>query len=238
MIDRAELARLWQSVLRTDPNRLFGRGADILMDGSNTGDDLPQPGFVGPSYRPGGILFLGNNPGNGPKDPNELNDLEIRHIRALRDLKDATPDSLQGSFEALMESLVPVMSGWGLIQKYVRPILSGSDIDLDSIAYLNLFKWRSRIFDWHSSRDTPAHAYRESWREHTGKQYRLLRPTFVIALGIETFDKFKAVSSVSDTTGVRLFKLKRKRNDQQPPPEATLQLMPEIVKEIRQHSSC
>ena len=81
-------------------------------------------------------MFLGNNPGNGPKDPNELDDRERRHIRALRDLKAATHDSLRRAFEALMESLVPVMSGWGLVQKYVRPILSGADMDLDSIAYL------------------------------------------------------------------------------------------------------
>jgi hypothetical protein len=95
--DRLELAKLWQSILRTDPNRLFGPDTDILMDRPNTGDDLPQPGFVGPLYRPGGVLFLGNNPGNGPSDPNDLDNLEIRHIRALRDLKDATPDSLKGS---------------------------------------------------------------------------------------------------------------------------------------------
>ncbi len=168
MIDRTELAQLWQSVLGTDPNRLFGRDAENLMQRSDSGDDLPQPGLVGPSYRAGGVSFLGNYPGNATT---ALSTLERQHVRALRDLKDATPDRLQGSFEALMESLVPIMSEWGLVQKYVRPI-----VDLDSIAYLNLFKWRSR-------REPPARMYHQSWREHTGKQYRLLRPKFVVALG-------------------------------------------------------
>ncbi len=225
MADRLELAHLWQSVLKTDPNRLFGRDAENLMQESDSGDDLPQPGFVGPSYRAGGVLFLGNYPGNATKD---LSVLERQHVRCLRDLKDATPVRVQGSFEALMASLVPAMSEWGLVQKYVRPILPGSDMDLDSIAYINLFKWRSR-------REPPAHMYHRSWREHTGKQYRLLRPKFVVALGNGTFDRFKALSSARDTTGVGLFKLKRSRGDQQPPPAATLQLMPEIAEEIRQH---
>ena len=234
MIDRLELAQLWQSILQCDPNQLFGRDAVILMD-TDVGDDLPQPGFVGSSYRPSGVLFLGNNPGNGPSDSNKLNNLEIRHIRALRNLKGATPDSLLVSFEELMGALVPIMSEWGLVQKYVRPILSGVNMDLDSIAYLNLFKWRSRIFKWRSSQELPAHAYRQSWQEHTGEQHRLLRPKFVVALGTVTFGKFKEVSRGSDTTGVRVFKLKRARNDRQPLPPETVQLMPEIAEEIRRH---
>ncbi len=176
MVDRLELARLWQSILRTDPNRLFGWDAEILVQSTDTGDSLPQPGFVGPLYRPGGVLFLGNNPGNGPSDPDKLDDLELRHIRALRDLKSVPSDSLQGSFEALMESLIPIMAAWCLVQNYVRPIISGADIDLDSIAYLNLFKWRSRTFEWRSSKGTPAYAYRESWREHTGSNFACSAP--------------------------------------------------------------
>jgi hypothetical protein len=231
MVDRLELAQLWQSILRTDPNRLFGQDTEMLMNRPNTGDDLPQPGFVGPSYRPGGVLFLGNNPGNGPSDPNDLDNLDIRHIRALRGLKTADADSLLGSFEALMGALVQIMSEWGVVRNYVRPILSGANMDLDSIAYLNLFKWRS-------SEEPPARMYQDSWWEHTGEQYRLLRPKFVIALGSSTtFNRFKRVSSARDTADVKVFRLKRARNDQQPPPPETLRAMPIIAEEIREHSS-
>ncbi len=227
MINRSELAQLWQAILQTDPSQLFGCGAEILMDRSNVGDDLPQPGFVGPSYRVGGVLFLGNNPGNGPSNPSDLTNLEIRHLQALRDLKAAPPDSLQGSFEALMESLEPIMLEWGLVRNYVRPIISEATLDLDSIAYLNLFKWRSKRKPFTSM-------YRQSWQEHTGEQYSVLRPRFVVALGLTTFNWFKTVSSVSDTTGVRVFRLERSRNDRQPPPPETIRLMPEIAQEIRQ----
>jgi hypothetical protein len=152
----------------------------------------------------------------------------LRHIRALRDLKHATPASLHGSFEALMEFLVPIMSAWGLVQNYVRPIISGAGLDLGSIAYLNLFKWRSK-------QEPYASMYSQSWREQTGEQCQLLRPRFVVVLGITTFDTFKKVSRDSGATGVKVFKLERARNDRQRPPIETLRLMPKIAQEIREH---
>lgn len=75
--DRLELARLWQAILQSDPDQLFGSDAAILMDRPNVGDELPQPGFVGSSYRPGGVLFMGNNPGKGTLP---LNALEEQHV--------------------------------------------------------------------------------------------------------------------------------------------------------------
>ncbi len=224
MTDRLELAQLWQSILRTDPSGLFGWDAERLAQRPGSGDDLPQPGFVGPSYRAGGVLFLGNNPGKGTLPHSAL---EERHLQALRNLKEAAPDSLLGSFEALTEALMRIMSGWDIVRNYVRPIISKADMDLDSIAYLNLLKWRC---------DTPTtYMFRQSWQAHTGAQYRLLRPSFVIAIGSTAADRFETVSSRRDAAAVRTFSLKRARSDRQRPPVETMQLMPEIAREIRQH---
>jgi hypothetical protein len=223
MTDRLELAQLGQSILRTDPDRLFGMDTERLARRPGSGDELPQLGFVGPSYQPGGVLFLGNNPGKGPLP---LNALEEQHVRSLRDLQVADPDSLQVSFEALMEALMPIMSGWDIVRNYVRPIISKSDIELDSVAYLNLLKWHC---------DTPTmRMFHQSWQAHTREQYRLLRPEFVIAIGSTTADRFEAVSSTHDTAGARVFRLKRARSDRQRPPVDAMRLMPEIAQEIRE----
>ncbi len=222
-VDRTELAQLWQSVLRTDPDRLFGWDAERLAQRPGSGDELPQPGFVGPSYRPGGVLFLGNNPGKGALPHSTL---EERHLQALRNLKEADPDSLLGSFEALTEALMRIMSGWDIVRNYVRPIISKADVDLASIAYLNLLKWRC---------DTPTmHMFRQSWQAHTKEQYRLLRPAFVVAIGSTAADRFEAVSGTHNTADVKTFRLKRARSDRQRPPADAMRLMPEIAKEIRQ----
>ena len=224
MLDRSELAQLWQSILRTDPDRLFGWDAERLAERPGSGDELPQPGFVGPSYRPGGVLFLGNNPGKGtlPFDA-----LEEQHVRALRNLEAADPDSLSGSFGTLLESLMQIMSRWDIVRNYVRPIISKADMDLDSIAYLNLLKWRC---------DNPTmYMFHQSWQAHTREQYRLLRPRFAIAIGSTTADRFETVSDSHDTAGVKVFRLKRARSDRQRPPVDARRLMPEIATEIREH---
>lgn len=152
MTSSIQLAQLWQSILQTDPSVLFGGDAERLEQRPGSGDELPQPGFVGPSYRPGGVLFLGNNPGKGtlPHSP-----LEEQHVQALQSLKAAEPDSLQGSFEGLMEALTQIMSRWDIVQNYVCPIISKANLDLGSIAYLNLLKWRC---------DMPTtYMFRQSW---------------------------------------------------------------------------
>ncbi len=224
MTDRLELAQLWQSILRTDPSELFGWDAERLAQRPGSGDDLPQPGFVGPLYRPGGILFLAKNPGKGALP---LNAVEAGHVRALKNLQSADLDSLLGSFETLMESLMQIMSGWDIVKNYVRPIISKADMDLDSIAYLNLLKWRCDI--------PTMYMFRQSWQAHTREQYRLLRPTFVIAIGKGPADIFDSVSDSSDTAGMKLEVLERGRSDRQRPPIATTRLMPEIAREMRQH---
>ncbi|QIN82759.1 hypothetical protein GBA63_08940 [Rubrobacter tropicus] len=166
MIDRTELSRLWQAILRTDPHRLFGRDAERLAQRPGSGDELPQPGFVGPSYRLGGVLFMGKNPGKGAVPHNAL---EEAHIRALRNLQSAGPDSLLTSFEALTEDLTRIMSAWDIVRNYVRPIISRADMDLDSIAYLNLLKWRSDA-------EPTMSMFRRSWQAHTNDQFHQLRP--------------------------------------------------------------
>ncbi len=224
MVDRVELARLWQSILRTDPNRLFGRDAERLARRPGSGDELPQPGFVGPSYQPGGVLFLAKNPGKGSLP---FNAAEEEHVRALKNLQSADPDSLLGSFETLMESLMQIMSGWDIVRNYVRPIISKADMDLSSIAYLNLLKWRC---------DIPTMSmFRQSWQAHTREQYRLLRPAFVIAIGKGPADVFVSVSDSRETAEMKLKVLERGRSDRQRPPSSTTHLMPEIAQEIRQH---
>jgi hypothetical protein len=114
-----------------------------------------------------------------------------------------------------MEALVQIMSGWDIVRNYVRPIISKADMDLDSIAYLNLLKWRSD--------DEPTISmFRRSWQAHTRDQYRLLRPTFVIAIGKGTADLFNAVSQPNDTAGIRGPKvLEIGRSDRQRPPAGT-----------------
>lgn len=108
------------------------------------------------------------------------------------------------------------------------PLISEADLDLGSIAYVNLFKWRSEA-------EPTISMFRRSWQAHTGNQFVLLRPAFVIVVGKGTADIFSSVSDSSITAELKLRVLERGRSDRQRPPIATTRLMPEITREIRQH---
>jgi hypothetical protein len=166
---------------------------------------------------------MGKNPGKGTLPHNAL---EEAHLRALRNLQSAGPDSLLASFETLTEDLTRIMSAWDIVRNYVRPIISRADMDLDSIAYLNLLKWRSEG-------EPTMSMFRRSWQAHTEDQFRLLRPAFVVAIGKGTADVFASASDSHDTAGIKLNVLERGRSDRQRPPSSTARLMPEIAQEIR-----
>ena len=226
MVNRVELARLWQSILQTDPDQLFGRqdANSRLVRRPDSGDEIPQPGFVGSEYQPGGVLFIAKNPAKGELP---LNTLEERHVQTLRSFKSSHSDSLPESFETLMKELVHIMSEWHMVRNYVRPIISKAGVELESVAFLNLFKWRSD--------DVTRAMFRRSWQAHTGEQYRLLRPALVIAVGKGTADIFGRVSEPRDTTDIKLRVLERGPSDRQRPPIGTIRLIPEIAQDIREH---
>lgn len=68
---RAPSALLWQRILRTDPDMLFQDIGSQLLN-RHEFDRLAQPGYVGPQYRPGGLLFISMNPGAGSQDGRKL----------------------------------------------------------------------------------------------------------------------------------------------------------------------
>lgn len=68
---RTDLAVLWRRILQTDHERLLGLDFDRLQNRS-WGDQLAQPGYVGPGYRPGGLAFefIGGEGARGEDDGN------------------------------------------------------------------------------------------------------------------------------------------------------------------------
>jgi hypothetical protein len=83
---RSKVALLWRRILTADPDAIFGPGASRLLN-RNWADRLPQPGYVGARYRPGGLVFVSMNPGGGPKQGLGADDQ--RQNGALQCLRDA-----------------------------------------------------------------------------------------------------------------------------------------------------
>ena len=77
------------------------------------------------------------------------------------------------------------MPTWKIIQRFVDPILQQTAIEFSSISYFNLLKWRT------SKSNNLNKLYDRSWKHHTAEQVHLLRPSIVIAVGVDAGKAFR-----------------------------------------------
>ena len=226
VLDREELANIWRSILRADPTALFESESARLEARAGLGDEIAQPGLVGPRYASGGVLFLGKNPGKGGSDISESDRIQYDLLRALRD----APDSeLLERFDSLNEILATrVMPSWSLVQKYIQPVFAAAGWSMLNVAYLNLLKWRSEAVN--------TTLLRASWSAHTRLQYRALRPSFVVVLGRTTFDPFVGfLNKFGDERPTYCAWIKRRRRDTQDPDETALAQIRKISRDLVKH---
>lgn len=213
-VNRDRLASLWADILSlTDhPQDVFGLFSDRLLDrGGADSDRLPHPGFVGRNYQPGGLLFLGMNPGNGPTngpDPSEES-----HYEGLRRLRHASPNARRAAFDALMtydESWYPQIR---IMNVVVKPVLDGTNKGFDSIAYMNVLKWRTK------SSSGLAPLYKASMRAHTLSQLEEIDPGLIILLGVGVSEVLHGIPEFQSRFAHRCITIPRTIGDYRLAPE-------------------
>jgi hypothetical protein len=185
---RQSAALLWRRILRADPEAAFGTQASRLMN-RNWADRLPQPGYMGARYRPGGLLFVSMNPGAGPQDGLSADDQ--RQYAALARLRDADEGAALAAFDELTQVLADIMPGWKIHQNFVAPVLRAAGVDFSQVAYVNLLKWRT------TASSGLARLYAISWDHHTRDQLELLAPSRVIAIGSDAGRAFQRHSTAA-----------------------------------------
>jgi hypothetical protein len=179
---RTELAVLWRQILHTNPDKLFEAEVGRLQNRS-WGDQLPQPGYVGPDYEIGGLAFVSMNPGGGRGIG--LGAEDLKQYKALERLRDDRESEARENFEALTLILQEIMPTWTITQRFVLPILQQSGIAFSAISYFNLLKWRT------SNSSKLGKLYDRSWTDHTSEQVSLLSPGVVIAIGVDAGKAFQ-----------------------------------------------
>ena len=194
---------LWWRILRQNPNDLFGPEVAKLRN-QTWGDRIPQPGYLGNDYVPGGIMFVSMNPGGSQRDrPGTTDEQQLLALKKLGEC--ARADSLRG-FANLRAVLERIMPTWSIYRNFVAPILECAKLRFSHVVYLNLLKWRTQ-------KDAALdRLYALSWQHHTREQFDLLRPGVVIAIGLGSGDAFKQLNS----NDVRLFKIRRIMNNIHP----------------------
>ena len=223
-LDRTRIARLWQSILAITERRelLFGELTSRLLD-RHPEDRIPHPGFVGSHYVPGGLLFLGMNPGAGG---NGLDPDELLHYHLLKQLQNATPQTLVQAFQNLIEYDTRWYPSIRIMQVIVQPVLAGAGLTYDSIAYINVLKWRTAG----SSGLMPL--YKISLAAHTLAQLAELNPATIAVLGVGVAKCLAKLPEFQDRYGKRCITIPRQRGDYRLPPEGHAAVV-KIVSHLR-----
>jgi hypothetical protein len=200
---KRQLADLWTSILRTNPEPLFERHKSLLRK-RRTDDLIAQPGYVGPYYKPRGLLLVGMNPGGSAK--HEMNEGETDSLNALLKLRKSSKRNRVSRFDEMNRVVAGYMEYWGVLDS-ARRILKTLNVDFSEVAYVNLLKWRT------TKERTASFLLRASWENHTRKQIELLAPSRVIALGIATGRQLRMLGGRCDAV------VRRQRGDRGSSPE-------------------
>jgi len=135
---------------------------------------IPQIGFVGSDYRPGGTLLLGINPGGG-RDTYRRTAQDSRLLPLITSLREgeASPDALKKMFDLYAAN----MRSWNL-WRIASPVIEACDHGQSEIVYLNWCPFRTR-----GDKMPSAQAMRQSFDAYLAPLIVKLAPCQMIALG-------------------------------------------------------
>ena len=113
----------------TDPN--------LLRD---NGENVPQPGYIGPRYRKSRVLLVGQNPAVdlSPAIPKSLTESDRIYTAALRILRDEPTVQRYKELSAVLRTFIPK---WPIHGNYFP--LDESGLSLEDIGYFNIVRCRT-----------------------------------------------------------------------------------------------
>jgi hypothetical protein len=199
---------LWRGILLADHSDFFSDCPRYIRATGHLMDKVPQPGFVGSKYRRGGLLLIGQNPGNDRVPHGTLSPADQEQYDLLTNLLGCSDDQAPQAFNALMTGLSEsIMSKWVIYKNVVKPLLDGLDLCLERVAYTNLMKYHT------TGSQLPKGLFRKAWAT-TERQLDLLAPGVIVCLGYGTASKFHSFY----TGDARSYRIERHIGDTRLPP--------------------
>ena len=176
---RAQLIeRLWLNT-QISREQIFG-SADRLPHAARSDARDMWAGYVGPKYRPGGLVLVAHYPAGGTVP-------YANTARAARDktfyelisaFKRADSVSRAAAFEALNRHVARAVPQWRMYT-IIRVVLEAAGLSLDDVALINLVPYRIA-----ENISPSAKVVKASWTKCTEPALHALQPGMVAALGI------------------------------------------------------
>jgi uracil-DNA glycosylase len=147
----------------------------LLRDAS---ENVPQPGYIGPSYAKTRLLLIGQNPALAPAT---LMERDRSYTAALRTLREAPT---QENYDHLQTILPSYIRDWPIYDQYFS--LSDIGFDLTEIAYFNLVRCRTSKTKKHRTTNAQPNKRLASQcrATHCERWLDLLGPRVVVFIGL------------------------------------------------------
>lgn len=175
------LPLLFRRNARVGRHEIFGSDDPIPL---NLQEDARTmfAGYVGPGYRPGGVVLLAVNPGGGGDAYARRTPEDERFFPLLKAFRDCGEEEAEALFARINEEFASVLPRWNL-WRILKPTLDAAGVGLSEVAYLNAVPYRTR-----GDAMPKAHARDAAWRLVTGPTLEALRPGLLVALGKKAGD--------------------------------------------------
>jgi hypothetical protein len=131
----------------------------------DTGENVPQPGYIGVDYEQTGLLLVGKNPAL----PGPLKTQDRVYTAALRALRNEPSPKRYDELRMVLEDFIPQ---WPFAKYFP---LKDPDLNLTDIAFFNLVRCRTKENPSKIIADTCLHTHLEPW-------LKMLKPTAVLFL--------------------------------------------------------
>ena len=169
--------RTAKSIIELGRGAFFVYPAADLPDSSTaqirSDDLLPQFGYVGSNYSSRRILFLGINPGNGPRDRrNSGDDVQMPALEAF------ATEPTERNFERAGEAYRRACQSWFIWGRECNELLSLGSLSIDDVAFSNALPWRTK-----SQAGYPRSVERRAAEHYVKPLLAELEPKVVVAVG-------------------------------------------------------
>ncbi len=165
------------SVSRED---LYGVPVDGQMP-LHLHDDARVPflGFAGQRYVKGSVVLLAINPGGGGDAYQMRTTQDAQLLPLIEAFRRSSPSDTADRFDAMSRNYALQVRSWNL-WRILGPVLEACGKELEEIAYLNCFPYRTT-----GDRKPSSQALRASWAKIVEPLLSELQPSKVVALGMK-----------------------------------------------------
>lgn len=174
----SKVSSVFLAAARVPRAELYGAlGDDQLPKYLEEDARLPFLGFVGPKYAVGGVILLAINPGGGGETYQARTAQDAQLLPLIEQFLNSSPTNVSQRFKAMSTDYANQIHTWNL-RRILFPVIDACGKELDEIAYLNCFPYRTA-----GDKRPRSHALDSSWRQVVEPILGALRPSVAIALG-------------------------------------------------------